>query len=189
MNTDCGNRDEFNKMRDLLDPGLFAELCGAKVDSSISSDKLKKQTGEDCFVIFPNGKARAGETVNRLVLDTAEPAAEYSCGLLSGKPAVTVNKYGKGCAVLFAAVGNDVYFYEALADFVKDRFNIAPLLDADDGIIVSSRVKEEKTFIFAVNMKDKAGTVRLEKPMKDIISGREFEKTARLEPYETIVLI
>ena len=38
-------------------------------------------------------------------------------------------------------------------------------------------------------MKDKAGTVRLEKPMKDIISGREFEKTARLEPYETIVLI
>lgn len=189
MNTDCGNRDEFNKMRDMLDPGLFAELCGAKVDSSISSDKLKKQTGEDCFVIFPNGKVRAGETVNRLVLDTAEPAAEYSCGLLSGKPAVTVNKYGKGCAVLFAAVGNDVYFYEALADFVKDRFNIAPLLDADDGIIVSSRVKEEKTFIFAVNMKDKAGTVRLEKPMKDIISGREFEKNARLEPYETIVLI
>ena len=38
-------------------------------------------------------------------------------------------------------------------------------------------------------MKDKAGSVRLKKPMKDIISGREFDETASLEPYETIVLI
>ena len=45
-------------------------------------------------------------------------------------------------AVLYATDGNDVYYYEALASWLKERFDIKPLLDVDDGIITSSRTKD-----------------------------------------------
>lgn len=188
MNTECGTRDEYNRMRELLEPGLFADMCGAVVVGNITAQKLEKQTGEPCQADFPWGKVNVSGKINRLKTVTAKSAATYTTGLLKGTPAVTVNSYGDGFAVLYATDGNDVHFYEALARLVKERFNIEPLINADDGIIVSSRLTEDKEYIFAVNMKDRAVNINLKEEMKDILTGRILNGKVSLDGYDSVVL-
>ena len=188
MNTECGTRDEYNRMRELLEPGLFADMCGAVVVGNITAQKLEKQTGEPCQADFPWGKVNVSGKINRLKTVTAKSAATYTTGLLKGTPAVTVNSYGDGFAVLYATDGNDVHFYEALARLVKERFNIEPLINADDGIIVSSRLTEDKEYIFAVNMKDRAVNINLKEEMKDILTGRSLNGKVSLDGYDSVVL-
>ena len=188
MNTECGTRDEFNRMREMLEPGLFAEMCGAAVVENITAEKLERQTGEPSEVEFPSGRVHLNGKIFRLKSDTAQCAATFTTGLLKGTPAVTVNSYGEGFAVLYATDGNDVYFYEALAQLVKERFELKPIIDADDGIIVSSRLCEGKEYIFAVNMKDKPAAVRLDEDMKDILTGKTLNGNAVIDGYDVLVL-
>lgn len=188
MNTECGTRDEFNRMRELLEPGLFADLCGAVAVENITAQKLERQTGEPSEIEFPCGRVHLNGKIFRLKADTAQCAATYTTGLLKGTPAVTVNSYGDGYTVLYATDGNDVYFYEALAQLVKERFAINPIIDADDGIIVSSRLCEGREYIFAVNMKDKPAEVRLSEEMKDILTGKILKGKTDLDGYDVLVL-
>lgn len=188
MNTECGTRDEFNRMREMLEPGLFADMCGAAVVENITAEKLERQTGEPSEVEFPSGRVHLNGKIFRLKSDTAQCAATFTTGLLKGTPAVTVNSYGEGFAVLYATDGNDVYFYETLAQLVKDRFELKPIIDADDGIIVSSRLCEGKEYIFAVNMKDKPAAVRLNEDMKDILTGKTLNGVAVIDGYDVLVL-
>ena len=188
MNTECGTRDEFNRMREMLEPGLFAHMCGAAVVENITAEKLERQTGEPSEVEFPSGRVHLNGKIFRLKSDTAQCAATFTTGLLKGTPAVTVNSYGEGFAVLYATDGNDVYFYEALAQLVKERFELKPIIDADDGIIVSSRLCEGKEYIFAVNMKDKPAAVRLNEEMKDILTGKTLNGNVVIDGYDVLVL-
>lgn len=188
MNTECGTRDEFNRMRELLEPGLFADLCGAVAVENITAQKLERQTGEPSEIEFPCGRVHLNGKIFRLKADTAQCAATYTTGLLKGTPAVTVNSYGDGYTVLYATDGNDVYFYEALAQLVKERFAINPIIDADDGIIVSSRLCEGRECIFAVNMKDKPAEVRLSEEMKDILTGKTLNGNSEINGYDVLVL-
>ena len=189
INTECGTRDEFNRMREMLEPGLFADICGAEAVENISAAKLEKQTGEPSAVEFPSGvKAAVHGKLFRLKLCGAEPAAYYTSGLLKGTPAVTVCPYGKGFAVLYATDGNDIYFYEELAQLIRDKFGIKPLLDADDGIIVSSRLCADKEYIFAVNMKDRPAQIRLESKMADELTGRLLSGSVLLDGYGVLML-
>lgn len=188
MNTECGTRDEYNRMRELLEPGLFADMCGAVAVSRITAKKLEGQTGEPCCIDFPCGKVHISGKINRLKIDSAESVSTYTTGLLKGTPAITVNSYGKGFAVLYGTDGNDVYFYEALANLIKERFNIEPIIEADDGIIVSSRLCKNKEYIFAVNMKDRPVCVSLKNEMKDILTDKFLSGKTELGGYDVLVL-
>ncbi len=188
MNTETGTRDEYNKMLEMLEPGLFADMCGAYVVENISAKKLEQQTGKPGEVKFPCGVVRVTSKINKLELNGAEAVAEYTVGLLSGTPAVTVNKYGKGYAILYTTDGNDVYYYEALAEYIKDRFKINPIIKVGDGIIASSRKTAKQEYIFAVNMKDKPVKVTLDKEMKDLISGKTLNGEIEVEGYGVLVL-
>ncbi|MGN0526996.1 MAG: beta-galactosidase [Acutalibacteraceae bacterium] len=188
MNTECGTRDEYNRMRELLEPGLFADMCGAVAVENITAQKLENQTGEPGEVDFPYGKVHISGKIHRIKPSTAQCAATYTTGLLNCTPAVTVNSYGDGFAVLYGTDGNDVYFYETLAHLIKERFNIEPIIEADDGIIVSSRTAEDKEYIFAVNMKDKPVCVNLKEKIKDILTDKFLIGKTELCGYDVLVL-
>lgn len=187
MNTETGTRHETNQMRELLQPGLFAPMCGAEVVGQISADRLAQQTGKPSQVEFPGGvRCGVSHMVNKLRLNGAEPVAVYTSGRLTGSPAVTIHSYGKGYAVLYATDGNDVYYYEALASWLKERFDFKPLLDVDEGIIVSSRVKDGVEYKIAVNMKDTPVKVRLDHEMCDVLNHCKVSGELMLEGYDTL---
>lgn len=186
-NTDSGIHDIHNRTRQLLKPGLLAAMCGAVAVGEISAEKLEKQTGLPSEVEFINGNRRkVSHTVYKLQLNGAKPLADYTSGRLNNTPAVTLNEFGKGYAVLCATDGNDVYYYEALASLLKEKFSISPLLDVDDGIITSSRIKDSQEYIIAVNMKDKVCKARLPYPMEDVLHGTQICGEISLPPYEVL---
>ncbi|MBP9989739.1 MAG: Beta-galactosidase C-terminal domain, partial [Ruminococcus sp.] len=119
---------------------------------------------------------------------TAEKIAEYSLGRLKGTPAVTVNKYGRGKAVLYGFNGCNVYFYEAFAKNLKELLSINPLIGADDGVLVSSRTDGENEYLFCINMKDSEVKIYPEVPMSDLLANKKAYKEYTLKPYQTAVL-
>ena len=188
INTECGTLDEFNRTRVMLRPGLFADMAGAVVSGEITADEFKKQTGCNCCVDFGGERRNVASKIHRLKLGTAEKIAEFSGGKLSGLPAVTVNKYGKGKCILLACDGNDMRFYEMLARAVNKYCSISPLVSsADDGILVASRVTDTGSYLFAVNMKESRQS--FEAPCgTELISGREVGGRVTLDGYETAVI-
>lgn len=188
MNSESGTRDENNQQYDLLAPGVFADICGCSTAGSVSASDLKKHTGES-KVRFSDGTEHELTTIiDRLTPTTAKKIAEYTSGRLAGTPAITINNYGKGQAILYGFNGCDVYFYESLAKMIAREYNIKQLLNADDGIIVSSRKTDSNEYIFAVNMKDSENSLHLSEKMTDVLSDTEAGGDYVLAPYTTVVL-
>lgn len=189
LNTQCGTRDEFNRMRELLEPGLFKEMAGAFVTSEITAAELKNQTGAEPVLKYAdNSQATLSGLVQKLFLTEAKALAVYKTGALKDCPAVTKNNVGKGCVILYAQSGNDVYFYEALANAVKKETGIKPLTDVSDGAIVSSRTKGDKEYIFAVNMKDTPVFANLKGDYKDILRGKTVSGKVEIEAYDALFI-
>ena len=189
LNTECGTRDEHNNILELLPPGLFADPAGAEAISNITAEQLARDERAPPEILYSDGTACGlSGTLHKLRVKSAGPIAFYTVGKLKGQPAVTLNPYGKGHVILYATDGNDVYFYEALADFIKTRFDIPPLLEAEDGVLVSSREKGGREFIFATNMKDSPAKLYPGRPYRDEISGRIISGEYTLEGYGTVVL-
>lgn len=187
MNTWTGMHDENNQTRPLQAPGLFAPMCGAKAIGYISAAGLESQTGKPSQVEFPGGiRCNITSHIDKLKLNGAETVATYTTGKLEGTPAVTINAFGNGYAVLCATDGNDVYYYEALASWLKQRFDIKPLLDVDDGVITSSRVKDGVEYKIAVNMKERPVKVRLDHEMYDVLNDRRISGEIELAGYDTL---
>ena len=189
LNTHCGTRDSSNQMRELLQPGLFAPLCGAEATAEIAAERLETETGQPSCIRYENGNTvRLHGLLHRLRLCGAEPLAVYTSGKLAGTPAITMHKVGKGYAVLFACDSNDVFFYEALAEALRTRFDLPPLLDVEDGILVSSRIKGKTRFLFAVNMKDTPCKVHLPHPMTDILQSKTVCGEVTVAAYDILFL-
>lgn len=189
LNTETGTREESNQMREMLEPGLFAEMCGARAVASISADRLSFETGKKTAVRYADGNTcEIHGNIHKLRLNGAQTVAVYTSGRLEKTPAVTINKFGKGFAVLYATDGNDVLFYEALAEFVGKQAAVKPLLDAGDGIIVSSRIKDETEYFFAVNMKDSAVKVKLSGKMFDVLAAKEISGEITVDGYDVLYL-
>ena len=189
INTECGTRDEYNNILELLPPGLFAGCAGVEAVSSVTAEKLACDEGTAPEVRYGDGTARkVSGALHKLRVKNAETVAVYTVGKLKDQPAVTVNSYGKGHVILYATDGNDVYFYEALAGFVKARFDIRPLLKAGDGVLVSSREKDGLSFLFATNMKDSPVKLYPDGEYRDEISGRTVSGEFALKGYGTVVL-
>lgn len=194
INTSCGTRDEYNKELTLTLPGLLAEVAGAVADGEIFADDFKKQAQAPCTVAFPDANREVHSFVHTLETSTAKAVATYVGGRLEGKPAVTVNKFGKGFCVLFASNAsykqdtNDVLFYESLAKLVKEYTDITPLMpQSDDGILFASRIQGENEYTFAINMKDRPLSLTLPKKARELLSEKELDGQVSLNAYEAMI--
>lgn len=189
LNTQCGTRDEFNRMREMLEPGLFSDIAGACVTAEITAPELENQTGEKPFIEYADKRrATLSGLIQKLSLKGARPVAFYKNGALENCPAVTKNSVGKGSVVLYAQSGCDIYFYEALAELLKSEVGIKPLIDASDGVIVSSREKDGKEYIFAVNMKASPAVVRVRNESKDVLNGKTLSGEVKIDAYDTLFI-
>jgi beta-galactosidase len=190
INTECGTRDEYNNILELIQPGLFAEIAGAQVVSSISVGEMEKEqrgTGEEIAVEFENGRKfrPIGEMI-KLRLTGAEPVAVYTCGKLKGKPAVTLNSYGKGHVMMFCSSSDDPEYFEAMAYVLAERFGIKPILNVPDGVIVSSRVKDGQEYFIAVNAKESDVSFTPEIPLYDVLNDKRIEGNTIIKGYDVL---
>ncbi len=191
LNRDCGMYDADNKLYTLTVPGLFREAAGVAMISSISPGALSaQQPGEFVGVEFPSGARFAPwkEMYKlRVEADDVEVLATFTAGKLKGTPAITMHPYGKGYVVYLATDCNDYRFYEELATVLAQKLGFAPYFTAEDGVLVSRRIKDGKEIFFAVNMTESAKKVNLPEGMTNCLTGEKLGTEYDLPFFDVLV--
>tara|TARA_B100000609_G_C16969776_1_gene308335 strand:- start:54 stop:647 length:594 start_codon:yes stop_codon:yes gene_type:complete len=181
----------------MVSPGIFGEAAGLRVERTVNRTAmagnlihgLPDETGVVGYKIDLNGQHfEPASTIDEIIANDVEILASLSGGRLEGKPAVTLNSYGKGTVVFAGVDCNDVTFYEELCEIIGKRAGVSPILDVPTGCSIVSRVDSEQEFLFLINLLDKEQTLVIPEEMKDAITDELLSGKMVLPPLHTRVL-
>ena len=121
-----------------------------------------------------------------LRLNGAEVLATYSDGWYQGAAAVTVNRWGRGCAV-YQACRDTGSLKNAVIGRLLQELGIESCVDTEDalphGVTAHSRTDGETTYVFVENYSDtNTAVISLRGKMRDMLSG-EITDRCTLKPY------
>lgn len=186
LNKEAGTKNMFNTYREKKSPGVFAEMAGIDIPWIANRSERRDETFSITFTckeqFVPNSY------MEQIHLTTAESIASFKNGNLDKKPAVTINRFGKGYLVYVGADSKDERFYEAVALALKDRFSIHPILEAPDAVEVVSRSSVDTDYLFLLNLENKPNKIKLESQVFDLVSQKQLEGTLLLNPLDVAIL-
>ncbi|MFA9456228.1 beta-galactosidase [Halalkalibacter sp. AB-rgal2] len=169
-------------------PGELRSLLGIwseEIDSLPLEHKnkmvLKSNRGQlqgeyDCNMLF-----------DLIHSEGAEVVAEYGDDFYKGRPALTVNKYGKGEA-WYVATNPEQDFIDHLLIDISERQNIKPVLNTPSGVEVTKRVKDENEFVFVMNHNKESKTIQLQEAYKDLQTGQLCQDQLTVEANGVLLL-
>jgi beta-galactosidase len=119
---------------------------------------------------------------------TAEPLAEYGEDFYKGRPALTRNTFGKGCAYYLAARAEDAFNRDFIAALVKQAGVKKSLDTVLPSGVTASRRTGKKDYIFVENFNSRPAAVPLPKAFTDAESGETLSGELPLGAYEVRIL-
>jgi len=143
------------------------------------------------LVVVFNGSTRSfrpRSILEDLQLRGAEPVAQFSGGRLTGRPAVTRNRWQQGVVFYVGTDAEDDAFYVTLAQTVAAAGNLRPLVTAPTGVEVVSRQTADTVFYFLLNLTEAGYEIELPHAMNDLISERNDVRQIHLGELEVAVL-
>lgn len=115
-------------------------------------------------------------------LKEAQASAVFATGPLAGKPALTLNEYGKGKALYTATMIEPSWMSWLMSGFVE-QLGVHPALNAPQGVEVAVRSKPGREFLFLLNHNEKPETVDLGGwSGKEMLTGKAVQGRIALEP-------
>lgn len=165
-------------------------LCDAEPD--VVSRCLGETAEEDSIY---KKKYEARVFCDLVHCETARPLAVYENDFYAGRPALTVNQYGKGKAYYITFRNNDEFltdFYNILIE--KLRREGTPLRRAIEsdlpyGVTAQLRTDGEKSYVFVSNYDSSTKVVALDdNDYTDLLTGTVVNRTVELRPYAMIIL-
>jgi len=182
-----GLLDENSMVPDSGLPFLLGEVFGLQVQEF---DTLAP--GEENHLAFRGTFPTSALHPALLWCDVIEPAgcqivATFAKDFYAGKPAVTVNDYGKGRAVYVGTVSH-LPFYLDLTSWLRGMVGLHPLLKVPDTVEVSLREGNGKKVFFLLNHQASPVRITFYKPAHDFLSGRTFTGNCDLPPHGVLVL-
>jgi beta-galactosidase len=113
--------------------------------------------------------------------------ATYAKDFYAGRPAVTVNDFGKGRAVYIGTVSHQPFYLDLMA-WLRGMAGIHPLLKVPDTVEVSLREGNGKKVFFLLNHQASPVRITFYKPAHDFLSGRTFTGNYDIPPHGVLVL-
>lgn len=118
--------------------------------------------------------------------------AEYGDDFYKGKPAVTVNSYGKGQCYYIATKAENAFledFYKSLIREKNIRKNMS--IELPKGVTVQRRENEKQMFDFVMNFNDKMQMVTLEQDVQyqNLLTGEMVTGEVELKEFGYIILV
>ena len=108
---------------------------------------------------------------------------------MEGRPAITRNRHGRGWVIYVGCDSTSDDFYEALAHVACAASGLTPLIQAPDGVEVTSRQDGDTTFYFLLNLTETPQEkIALPKPMDDLLHDQHGITQVSLGPLEVAVL-
>jgi beta-galactosidase len=167
-----GVKDETNTIVDMPLPGLLADLCGVTVEEY---DSLPEGVSQPLEITLP-GAGTAQRPLARVWYDIlapqgAEVVARYTQDYYAGKPAITLNHFGKGKAIYVGAFG-DNSLYDFIAELVIREAELTPIMRTPDGVEVSERWQGDKRLLFILNHTKQEAQVALPGRYSSLLDGK-----------------
>jgi beta-galactosidase len=183
-----GVKDEANALVNHVLPGLLAELCGVEVQEYVSMP-----VDEDGELEFTLPGLACTPLVASVWCDVLKPngarvIARYTQGYFAGKPAITLNHYGKGKVVYVGTMG-ETPLYDTLAAWMLELAGVKPLLYAPHGVEVNERRHGDQRLLFVLNHTDDVKEIALDGRYADLLHDSEtIAGTVTLAPRDVLVL-
>ena len=150
-------------------PGAFRHILGVR-----SEEFLPLRAGE--MVTLDDG-ATATVWTEHLHLEGAEAVASYTCGPLSGLPALTRREFDGGGAAWYAATRLDADATESLVRRLLDEAKVRPVVSTVPGLeAVRRRGEDGRSFLFLLNHTD--GAMRVDAYGRDLVTGKDIDGNA-----------
>jgi beta-galactosidase len=165
-------------------PGLLRDVMGVTVDDYVPIYSEKQGVRFSGMLEGPD--AECGIWADILHPETAELLGVYTTGPRAGRPAVTINRFGKGQAVY---IGADVTA-PAIARVLGKFLDIAGVkgMDAPAGVEVTVRQSRHTRWIFLLNHTRDIKRINVRESGKDLLSGEVVSGAADLDAYAVRVL-
>ena len=116
--------------------------------------------------------------------------ATYGTDFYEGRPALTVNDYGRGRAYYIAS-RNDKRFLDDFYDGIAGEFGLRRVLDADlpEGVSAQMRTDGRREYVFLLNFTPEPQTVELgEVNYSDMLSEGTLSGPVEIDPYGVLIL-
>jgi beta-galactosidase len=181
--------DEYDRVTLGGYPGKLRRLLGIWVEEfdpflpSMSNDIVISdgplEGSYDCSVW--------GEVVH---LETASALAHFKSDYYADKPAITVNKFGRGKAY-YVATQPEEDFTQKFMDYVCKEADVKPVLDVPAGIEVTARIRQDgRRIFFLLNHTDDAIQVSLPGDrFKELLTGNGVGSAVSVGAKDVCVLI
>jgi beta-galactosidase len=181
-----GVKDPANAVVNMPLPGLLAELCGVQVDEYDSFPADYQVPVMFCQDELSGRQANAAIWADVLRPSTATTIAEYAGEFYAGKPAITLNRYGKGNVVYVGTLG-DRGLFDTMADWLLSLGGVEPRL-TPGGVEITERWKDGKRIMFILNHAAQDQTLWLDRSYKNLLGEGQVQGEIVVPGYEVFVL-
>ncbi|WP_078381658.1 beta-galactosidase [Sutcliffiella halmapala] len=166
--------DEYDNAILDVSPGLLKNLLGIRIDET---DTL--HPADHNLICLDHGKLQGSYTCN-LIFDlvqteNAEIIATYGKDFYAGLPVITKNHYGAGEA-WYIGSQPEAALLEVLFSQLTEQKGIASDIEADQGLEIVRRHKEDKVFTFILNHSDETKNIVLPNHCFCVLEQNYYEK-------------
>jgi beta-galactosidase len=137
-----------------------------------------------------SGTYQASAYCDLLRTDSAQVLATYGSEFYAGRPAVTVNKLGKG-RFFYIGSRNDSRFHSDFYRHLIDGLGLERAFDADlpDGVTAAARTDGERNYLFLLNFTHRDHRIDLGKTARlDLMTQQKVEGALELKGYTYRIL-
>jgi beta-galactosidase len=123
------------------------------------------------------------------VIDVKDAAvlATFTKDFYAGRPAMTMNSFGNGKAIYVGFISNQAFYYDFVT-WLRQTFNLFPLIKVPDTVEVSMRQKDDTKIFFLLNHQNSPVRLNFFKPMHDFLTGQTFTGNYDIPPHGVLVL-
>jgi beta-galactosidase len=178
-----GVKDEHNVVTDQTLPGLYADLAGVAIhefDPQINEDQEIAGLGEARY------PAQCWSDI--LEPSTAKALGTYGKGYYAGKPALTLNEFGKGHVYYVGTESKSPLFYDRLAALAAKQSAIPLNTGIPAGVEIATRQRAGKMITFIMNYTGTTQAVPLDRSYTNALTGQPEPLTVQVPPYDVKVL-
>ncbi len=171
-------------------PGRLSDVFGATIEEYTGlPDGMKAELETVEAELGKKAIHGSGSWAEVLAPQEARVAAHYRTGDCKGKPAVTVNIFGKGTAV-YVGTFADKGFYIDLVDWLINNRKVSSVLPSVEGFEATERVSPKNRVVFALNHNKNAISVPCSgAEFRDVVSGDKVKGRIDLGAFGVRVLL
>lgn len=165
--------------------GIWSEEIDALYDTDVNHVVL-----ENGNPLGLKGEYEARQLCDLIHAETAQVLATYKDDFYAGRPALTVNSFGKGKAYYIAFRNNGDFLDDFYGALIRD-LNLKRVIDTDlpQGVTAQMRTDGERVFVFILNFVPEERQVDLKgMRFKDMLTGESVTGCISLPAYGIKIL-